>query len=228
MTDEQKETLIARMLDTPDALSASDLETILHDEELRAIYDTSVALSNACVHQPEFDVDVEWRRFSARIHRKPSAWQWVMRVAAIFLGVAIASGIAVRVTDVLFTSGHQAEIAESDSHNVAPALPSQPMPKTADEPITESLIIHHRPAVPARHIAKAEISRPSQYNADQVETDFGIDEYLRIQQARTDNDLARQVAESYIEELNDLAPILDAVGVYDAEFESEIRNITME
>lgn len=61
-----------------------------------------------------------------------------------------------------------------------------------------------------------------------METDIDIDEYLRIQQARIDNDLAMQVAESYIEEYDDFVLILDAAGVYDPELDNMIRKVAME
>lgn len=63
MTEEQKELLIAKMLDTPSSLSEEDLELILHDEELRGIYEASAALSGACIRQPELDMIAEWNCF---------------------------------------------------------------------------------------------------------------------------------------------------------------------
>ena len=76
-----------------------------------------------------------------------------------------------------------------------------------------------------RHLAKAEIDQ-SKTTVGQVETD--VDEYLRIQQARIDNDLAMQVAESYTEEYDDLVAILDAAGAYNPELDNVIRKVTME
>lgn len=84
-----------------------------------------------------------------------------------------------------------------------------------------------KPAVPATRIAKAEVA-PAKASRAQEEPVIDIDEYLRIQQARIDNDLAIQAAESYMEEYDNLVPILDAAGVYDPEFDNAIRKVTME
>lgn len=56
MTEEQKEILIAKLLDCPSSLSDEELDLILHDGELREIYDASVAMSGALVRQPDFDM----------------------------------------------------------------------------------------------------------------------------------------------------------------------------
>ena len=71
MTEEQKEILIAKMLDAPSSLSDVELDSILHDDELRDIYEASAALSSACIRQPEWDMKAEWNSFRPRIRRKP-------------------------------------------------------------------------------------------------------------------------------------------------------------
>ena len=68
MTEEQKEILIAKMLDAPSSLSDVELDSILHDDELRDIYEASAALSSACIRQPEWDMKAEWNSFRPRIH----------------------------------------------------------------------------------------------------------------------------------------------------------------
>lgn len=232
MTEEQKEILIAKMLDAPSALSDEDLDAIRHDEELRDIYDASSAVSNACVSQPELDVAAEWRRFRPRIRRRPTAMRWIMRVAAIFLGVIFVSAVAVRMINSLFTGDQQPVIAKlSPRENVTevPSLPQSPQAVVAEEdPIrVEPAIDKRRSMAPTRHIAKTEKIRP-ETTPHQAETDIDVDEFIRIQQARIDNDLAMLVAESYLEEFDDLLPILDAAGVYSQELDNAVRKVTME
>lgn len=55
-----------------------------------------------------------------------------------------------------------------------------------------------------------------------------MDEYLRIQRARVDNDLAMQAAESYMREYNDLVALLDAVEAHNPELDNMINQVTME
>jgi len=227
MTDEQKEILIAKMLDAPSSLSDKELDAILHDDELRDIYEVSSAVSSAYAGQPELDMEDEWKRFRPRLRRKPTAMRWAMRVAAIFLGVVLASGIAVRIIDLIYTHDRQPVIAKVDQlQELKPDLSIQQRPQTSS---TDEMpqIEKSKPAVPATRIAKAEVA-PAKASRAQEEPVIDIDEYLRIQQARIDNDLAIQAAESYMEEYDNLVPILDAAGVYDPEFDNAIRKVTME
>lgn len=227
MTDEQKEILIAKMLDAPSSLSDKELDAILHDDELRDLYEMSSAVSSAYAGQPELDMEDEWKCFRPRLRRKPTAMRWAMRVAAIFLGVVLASGIAVRIIDRIFTNDRQPVIAKVDQfQELKPDLSIQQRPQTS--PTDEMPQIEKsKPAVPATRIAKAEVT-PAKASLPHEESAIDIDEYLRIQQARIDNDLAIQAAESYMEEYDNLVPILDAAGVYDPEFDNAIRKVTME
>lgn len=229
MTDEQKEILIAKMLDAPSSLSDKELDAILHDDELRDLYEVSSAVSSAYAAQPELDMEDEWKRFRPRLRRKPTAMRWAMRVAAIFLGVVLASGIAVRIIDRIYTHDRQPVIAKVDQlQELKPDLSIQQRPQTSS---TDEMpqIEKSKPAVPATRIAKAEVT-PAKASLphEAPAIDIDIDEYLRIQQARIDNDLAIQAAESYMEEYYNLVPILDAAGVYDPEFDNAIRKVTME
>lgn len=229
MTEEQKELLIAKMLDTPSSLSEEDLELILHDEELRGIYEVFAALSGACIRQPELDMRAEWNSFRPLIKRKQTLMCWPMRVAAILIGVILVSGIAIRIIDNVFTGNQTSEIAKTEQSQEAhdsPVVLQNYQATEAKEETKQELATVRRPSVVTdRHLAKAEIGQPKTV-VDQVETD--VDEYLRIQQARIDNDLAMQVAESYIEGYDDLVVILDAAGAYNPELDNVIRKVTME
>lgn len=109
MTEEQKDILIAKMLDAPATLSEKELELIATDDELRDIQKISAAISGALTPNIEIDAQQEWARFRPRIHRKPSPMRWVMRVAAIFLGIMLAAEIISKFTDQLFTAEKTAD-----------------------------------------------------------------------------------------------------------------------
>lgn len=234
MTEEQKDLLIAKMLDAPSSLSDEELEAILSDEELRDIYEASAALSTACIRQPELDMEAEWKNFRPRIRRKPSAMRWVMRTASIFLGVIVLSGIAGRIIDYIFTNDPAPITAEA---NLSPELNDTPVVPPAEEiTATESkpAIAKPQPVAPPNHLAKAKITKPEKSSVKmgkgmkQMDKEIDVDEYLRIQQARIDNDLALQAAEDYIAEFEEIMPLLDAAGVYNPELENAIRKVTME
>lgn len=233
MTEEQKEILIAKMLDAPASLSDMELDAISEDDELRDIYAASAALDSAYAAKQEFDMDAEWKRFSPRLRRKPDKMRWFMRVAAIFLGVILASSVVVKIINTAFSHDPQPVIAKVEQVSKAPEHPTLHESLQAAESIDKTpvnhAIGHSSKPVNTRHIAKAEVSKPATTAAPvQIEPEIDVDEYLRIQQARIDNELALQMAESYMEEYDDLVPILDAAGLYSSEMDNEIRKITME
>lgn len=228
MTEEQKEILIAKMLDAPASLSDMELDAISDDDELRDIYAASAALDSAYAAEQEFDMDAEWKRFSPRLRRKPDKMRWFMRVAAIFLGVIFAYSIVVKIINTSFTHAPQPVIAKVEQVSKAAERPTLHETLHAAESIAVNHAIgHSSKPVNTRHIAKAELSMPATTPA-QAEPEIDVDEYLRIQQARIDNELALQMAESYMEEYDRLVPILDAAGLYSSEMDDEIRKITME
>ena len=231
MTEEQKEILIARMLDAPSSLSDEELDSILHDDELRDIYDASAALSSACIPKPEFDMKAEWSNFRPRIRRKPSPLRWVMRVAAIFLGVIVVSGITGRIIDKVFSGEQASVIAKAEQPKdlqITPAKPSCQQVNAVEEEIEEKPTTVRRHSAVDRHLlSKAETNQSSSVAAH-VESEIDVDEYLRIQQARIDNDLAMQVAESCLDEYDDIVGVLDAVGAYSPALDNVIIKVTME
>ena len=103
MTQQEKDILIEKMLDPDGVLSDKDLKMVFHDDELKEIYELSSAVRGACVQLPKIDMEREWRLFRHRIRPRPSRWKWVMRVAAIFLGIMFVSGIVRIALDHILT-----------------------------------------------------------------------------------------------------------------------------
>lgn len=218
MTEEQKEILIAKLLDCPSSLSDEELDLILHDGELREIYEASAAMSGAFVSLPELDIEAEWKRFRPRLRRRPTPMRWAMRVAAVFLGVVLASGIVVKIIDRAYMRDRQQAIAVvqmSEEMNNAVFM-QQDMQAEDTAPVVQSTL---QP--------KAESPKRNK-TITQEQSEADIDEYLRIQQARIDNDMAVMVAESYIEEYDDLVELLDEAGAYNPELDNMLIKVTIE
>ena len=211
MTEEQKDILIAKMLDAPESLSDYELDLILHDTELLDIYEISAAVSSACAGKPEIKAAEEWELFHPRIARKPRTMQWIMRVAAIFLGVMFTAGILVKVIDYVFTQESAPVIAESEKNAEQEIL----IPKISDPP-TEN----------REHLAVAAVTPDLAVASPTDEID--IDEYLLIQQARIDNELALQDAAMYEDDFYEILPQLDLTGDEYALIFAELREITLE
>lgn len=80
------------------------------------------------------------------------------------------------------------------------------------------------------HVANAGISIITKSEDECGNSDLDIDEYLRIQQARIDNDLAMQHAEIIIDELATIQQMCDAIGENNGMeiMESTIRQVIMQ
>lgn len=229
MTEEQKEILISRMIDAPHSLSDKDLEAILTDDELRDIYEVSSTVRGACARQPEINISEEWKRFRKRIHKKPTKIHWVMRVAAIFLGILLFSGVAKKMIDHALTTQEQPLVAKlghkAQSENILTITSSTRPSESQENEIVETLTSKNKVSVSNLHRTK---TKTAKQKTEPKETTIDIDEYLRIQQARIDNDIAMQVAEIYMEEYNRLLPILDATGTNSSYIDNVIRKTTMQ
>lgn len=212
MTEKDKDILIEKMLDRPAELSSGEIDAIMADEELRELYDTSVMLAGSLRRQPVVDDDREWELFSRRLPvmpplsvavRPPESkllqFKRVLRIAAVVAGVMLLSAVVVRmlrsVPDVgktLNAGGMMtAEFVEQQPDTVG-------MPDTSPEVrIADTLAGEHiADAAPAGTNVAAS-TPPSTVSTIHTPDDFNIDEYIEIEQARIDNEVAMAVARVY-------------------------------
>lgn len=211
MTEEQKEILLGRMVDNPAGLSSDDMAMIAGDEELRELYQLSADLKTACVKPPEIDEAKEWQCFRSRMRvaRRRRRWSRMMRVAAIFLGVMLLSGVAVTLIDRQMLMPESTEIAAVPVDTVAVA----PMQKEAAGPrlIAEAVVKETvKETVGEAKCAGGKQSTPSEPS---------IEEYLAVQQARIENEIATELAEAikqqYLaeQEWNNLQTMMESDGL---------------
>lgn len=232
MTDEQKELLIAKMLESPSALSDEEIDAILHDDELREICEVQSSVSAAYHRLPEIDADEEWRRFRPRMRRKPSVICRIMRVAAIFAGVVLMSGIMVKIIDTSFMSDDKPIIAKAKQPatpvNDAPAAETAQDSAVQREETPASTVRKGTASAPKQYLAKAETAKPEKMKpaGEDEADDMDIDEYLRIQQARIDNELAIMAATEITEKYGPLLEMLDILGESDNILAVTIRKTT--
>ncbi|MDE6561226.1 MAG: hypothetical protein K2K75_07590 [Muribaculaceae bacterium] len=230
MTEQEKDILIAKMLDAPSSLSDKELESILSDEELRDIYEMSAAVSSAYIDQPDFDMADEWNRFRPNIRRKPMPMRWAMRVAAIFLGVIFISGVLVRIIDKALDVPQTTVAIVQETKKTVEIKPNEE--NTNSKAIrkkeeSQSLIPRDKDASSGQHMSATKNMKEKQMDLPEEEID--VDEYLRLQQARIDNDLAMMAAESYIYEYNEFLQEIDDPNAYETtELENAIRQVTMQ
>lgn len=200
MTDREKDILIEKMLETPGQLSPGEIAAILADEELRDIYGISVRLKTALRRPPAVDTADEWKRFSKRItvRRRRSLFATVRCVAAA-VALLLVSVAIVRLTAGGGDADIQDILAESKS-TVDSAAVALPAPGDTTMPVPETA-----PCVKAGetkpHVAAAPRRKPQRAITPAVQAEryaeADIDHYIKVEQARIDNDVAMAMAEAY-------------------------------
>lgn len=221
MTEEQKDILIARMIDSPDLLSDSELETIIADDDLREIYEMSVAVSAAYIGRHPIDTARGWEHFKRHITPKATLTQWVLRIAAVWIGVMVVAGAVVGLLSIDVRPPHIAGVwMKTDTIH-----PRQITTIHATSPDREIVAKAQVTDTPQRIETPTHASvRDSVPQSEQVD----IDEYMRIQQAAIDNELAQLTAELVEDEYAALLQDCDDLDIDVYELEFLIRNVTMQ
>ena len=224
MTEEQKEQLISKMIDCPSELTGEELAVISGDEELIDLYEISSKLCGAYHSQPEIDMDSEWAKMRLRINRRGRRVSLLMRIAAILVGIALVSVCFIKFSDrsdpmISLTaqtpSTKEVEVVEADINaekgNKGGVVPCESAPEKTSTPTN----------IRSKAKSKAQPPKPEAECLD-------IDQYLRLQKARVDNDLALQKAEMYIEEYEAIIPLLVALGENEENLDKNLQKLTMQ
>lgn len=197
MTEEIKNTLIEKMIDRPNELTSDEIMAICSDEELRELYDISSKLQDTLQPAPQTPVTQEWDMFSRRLStRRPKKrlYLHLVQSAAAVAGILLISAVIVKIT------GHAP--SESDSPLTADVISTDITKSPADTIRCQNDKLVTTLKNDGTHIADA--SKPDKnHSAKKAKSastptatpDF--DEYLRIEQARIDNEIAMAMAEVY-------------------------------
>lgn len=209
MTEEQKDILIAKMLDAPASMSDEELETIMHDGELVGLWEMSSAVSGAYRNHYQPDIEKEWTRFSRRLRRKPSPLRLIAGIAAVFIGAALLT-VAMITLSGGFSSENDTPLLAGIEQPASPDKPEIIEPKSL---IPESIKdLKQQKDTEPDHVAETKripVSEPA--------ADIDIDEYLRIQQARIENDLALIAADEFEDIINEKIAMLDLMSTFNEE-----------
>ena len=121
--DNKRDEILSCIIDTPENLTNEDIDLILSDEELRELYNAAVFCKDSSLASGIKIPDVEEELAQFKASRKTAVpkinwWKPVMRVAAIFAGVAVTTVVAVavfapRAFDIFAGHTDDAEIAET-------------------------------------------------------------------------------------------------------------------
>lgn len=198
MTEDIKNFLIEKMIDRPAELSPDDIQTILHDEDLREIYDASVLLRDAMISPSLSDPADEWKRFRSRIvpTRRRAPWLRYMAYAAAIVVLALLVPMMTRLLDRNADSETTTIIAKHEDTTVMVASPDiHQVPNiTAVQPAT--IVAHEPTASPAPTYSPIAKRSPSPKHQSSP-SDVDIEQKVRTQLARIDNEVAMALAQVY-------------------------------
>ncbi|MGN0237715.1 MAG: hypothetical protein ACI4AK_06495 [Lepagella sp.] len=198
MTVDIRNLLIEKMIDRPAELSPDDIQTILHDEELREIYNSSVMLRDAMTSPTMPDPTREWKRFRSRIAptRRRYPWLRYMAYAAAIVVLALFIPIMIRTLDRNSDSETTTIIAQNEDTTdivVSPDIHQVPNIAAAKPAAT---VAHETTASPApSHLPVAKRSSRPKNTPSPASAD--VDQKVRTQLARIDNEVAMALAQVY-------------------------------
>lgn len=197
MTEEIKNTLIEKMIDRPDTLTSDEIMAICSDEELRELYEISTKLQDTLQPVPQTPAAQEWDMFSRRLSmRRPKKKLYLrlVQTAAVVAGVLLISAVIVKITgDVpsASVSSLTSDVVNSGiTENPADTIRSQ-NDKLVTTLKNDGTHIADASKPDKNHSAK----KTKSASTPTATPDF--DEYLRIEQARIDNEIAMAMAEVY-------------------------------
>ena len=198
MTEQDKDILIGKMLDSPSSLTDKELSMIRTDEELKDIYRISSALKGACMTRPEIDVEREWRQFRTRLLHKPSPLRWMMRIAAIFLCVVLLSALPLVIKNHVRTDNDRQVVAEAGKVVKGQAYGDDVKKSPMTDNGVRSEVSVAGEAIPD---VKPAVYKKSRKPLEKVDADeeIDVDEYLRQQQSEIEYEIALLNAEMILD-----------------------------
>ncbi len=204
---------------------------ISNDDELLDIYEMSTAVSQAYSSEPNWDIQKECNLFQHNIKPQSLPLQRILKIAAVISGIALLSIAAIIGFNILSNQADSPKYADVEQ----PSDTDNPM-ETAPQ-LTEETNIEDETS-PVQHKTVKNLPGIKQYLAQnpalkstekQPETaNINIDEYLRVQQARIDNDIATLTATAYQEEFATLLPLLEELGINTSDLALTLGRITMQ
>lgn len=211
MTSEQRDIIVEKMIDKPETLTNDEISMISSDAELKDLYEISSRLADELTSIPEGDIDTEWSKMHnlilGKTFKRKSYFRWMGIVAGIVV-LLICGRVAVRYN--LPAREEVSDIA-IDIHYLTPegkAYLDSLIEVNKSFEIKDNAIVENKD----KRQSSKKLCIHSPHPSDNENSD--IDEYLRIEQARVDNEVAMALAQVYREDFNvdleELAEWLDS------------------
>lgn len=196
LDDITRDRLITLLIDDPESLSQEEIETILHDDELRGLYDAAVLCKEASMPESvrEPDVEAELMRFKASRKGISPIRRWnsqIMRIAAIFAGAIIATiGITAALNpDIL----HIFNPAASDRDNTETVIDAENLTAGVNSGVSTPITNNEELIYDNITLDSITGNLAGIYDVNVVfnnEDAKGIRLYLKIEQGKTIDDIA--------------------------------------
>ncbi len=197
MTEEIKNTLIEKMIDRPDTLTSDEIMAICSDEELRELYEISTKLQDTLQPVPQTPAAQEWDMFSRRLNmRRPKKklYRRLIQTVAVIAGLLLISAAIVKIAGHAPSAPDPSLTADVVNTDITKS-PADTIRCQNDKLVTtlknDASHITDSSKPDKNHSAK----KAKSSSTPTAMPDF--DEYLRIEQARIDNEIAMAMAEVY-------------------------------
>lgn len=199
MTPHDRELLIEKMLTRASALTDSEIDEIIADEELCQLYDAALH-TRAAVALKDYDAQSEWQAFSASLSPRRQRWWSASRAAAV---AAVAIAIAAAAVMIFGPSADMGSapglVAGTDTivETVAENADTTDALMPELPPTEAELVADADPVMPLA--PKITPKRKKSHPAPQIPTEDEVKEQIMIEKARIENEIATLVAQTYID-----------------------------
>lgn len=216
MTEIERNLLIEKMVCAPRELTDAEIASIIGDEELRAVYELTVLLKESKATELKSTPAEEWEKFRGRISGPKRRYGLWLRVACI----AAAAVVALPVVKVVVAPNTQAPVQNTElMAKSGKAIESVEAVPTDTATVTTTVAAEPKLVAEAKPIA-SRAPRKKVVEASEV------DERIRIEQARIDNEVAMALAEVYATNYGAMCIAEAAVDVANGEGDGGDRDIS--
>ena len=217
MTEIERNLLIEKMVCAPRELTDAEIASIIGDEKLRAVYELSVMLKESKATELKSTPAEEWEKFRGRISGPKRRYGLWLRVAAC---IAAAAVVALPVVKVVVAPNTQAPMQDTElMAKSGKAVESVKAVPTDTATVTTTVAAEPKLVAEAKPIA----SRAPRKKGEEASE---VDERIRIEQARIDNEVAMALAEVYATNYGAMCIAEAAVDVANGEGEGGDRDIS--
>ncbi|MBR5698421.1 MAG: DUF4974 domain-containing protein [Prevotella sp.] len=212
--------LLLEMLDNPDAYTEQEIQDIINrDEDTRETYRMMVEAKRSSRQRQadkSIDVDAAWELFNQKLQPEQHGSSW-MKIAASFIGVLLASGLAVAAIHIVRQHQKQDAPTTEIKENVTESVTTVPVDTLTKDTVTVQPVIYDNiplekmlPEIAAHYNAKVTFANDEarqlrfrfvwnpQQGIDQVVNDLNQFERLTVTLKENQNSDSESADQTYL------------------------------